>query len=104
MEKVKGPRRKILYVNEANNVPYKTFQQLLMRTDKACFIDFNPDDDEVWINTKIEQERATKIGDVEVIVSTFRDNGFLSKSIVDELLALAVLDPDLWDVYGNGNY
>jgi phage terminase large subunit len=72
-----------------------------MRTSNACFIDFNPDDDEVWINTKLEQERASKIGDVEVIVSTFRDNAFLPRSIVDELLNLRITDPDLWQVYGN---
>lgn len=103
-EKVKGPRRQILYLNEANNIQYNVFKQLLMRTSNACFIDFNPDDDEVWINTKLEQERASKIGDVEVIVSTFRDNAFLPRSIVDELLNLRITDPDLWQVYGNWKY
>ena len=104
MEKVKWPRRKILYLNEANNIKYKVYTQLLMRTEWPAFLDFNPDDDEVRINTKLEQERATKIGDVEVIVCTFRDNAFLAKSIVQELLNLRFLDPELWNVYGNGRY
>lgn len=104
IEKAKWPRRKGLYINEANNVTYQVFMQMLMRTDWPCFLDFNPDDDEVRINTKIEQERAIKIGDVEVVVSTFRDNAFLSKTIVWELLNLRILDPDLWNVFWNWNY
>ncbi len=103
-EKVKWPRRKALYVNEANNVNYKVFMQMLMRTSWVCFIDFNPDDDEVWINTKLEQERAAKIWDVDVIVSTFRDNKYLERSIVDELLNLSILDKDEWNVYWNWEY
>lgn len=103
-EKVKWPRRKSLYCNEANNIAYWVFKQMLMRTEWVVFIDFNPDDDEVWINEKIEQERASKIWDVEVIVSTFRDNAFLQKSIVDEILNLRITDPDLWNVYWNWQY
>lgn len=103
-EKVKWPRRQILYLNEANNIQYAVFKQLLIRTSNVCFLDFNPDDDEVRLNTRLEQERAQKIWDVEVIVSTFRDNAFLPKSIVEELLNLRITDPDLWNVYWNWNY
>lgn len=77
---------------------------MLMRTEWPCFIDFNPDDDEVWINTELEQKRATMIGDVDVIISTFRDNAFLSRSIVDEILNLRHTDPEMWKVYGNAEY
>lgn len=103
-EKVKGPRRKWLYVNEANNVHFAVFKQMLMRTSEVCFIDFNPDDDEVWINTEIEQKRMQEIWDVDLIVSTFRDNAYLDESIVQELLNLAKLDPDSWEVFWNGGY
>ena len=104
VEKIKGARRKILYINEANNVLYKIFMQLLMRTEGPAFLDFNPDDDEVRINTKIEQERTVKIWDVDLIVSTFRDNAFLPPAVVQEVLNYAVLDPDLWKVYWNWEY
>lgn len=104
LEKVKWPRRKSLYCNEANNIQYSVFQQMLMRTSWVVFIDFNPDDDEVWINTEIEQKRAAKIWDVEVIVSTFRDNAFLDSSIINEILNLRITDPALWNVYWNWEY
>lgn len=103
-EKMKWPRRKILYCNEANNIDEKVFKQMLLRTEWPCVLDFNPDDDEVWINTELEQKRAVNKWDVDVIVSTFRDNAFLSKSIVDEILQLKVDDPDMWNVYWNGQY
>lgn len=103
-EKAKGPRRKLLYVNEANQVSYKVFMQLLMRTKWPAFLDWNPDDDEVWLNTELEQKRAALIWDVDVIVSTFRDNWFLDDEIVKEILALKVLDPDEWEVYWNWKY
>lgn len=103
-EKVKWPRRKSLYCNEANNINYKVFMQMLMRTEWPCFLDFNPDDDEVRINKKLEQERATAIWDVEVIVSTFRDNAFLSMSVVNEILNLRKTDPEMWKVYWNWEY
>jgi len=102
--KAKWPRRKILYCNEADQIKKKVFGQLLMRTEWPALLDWNPDDDEVWLNTDIEQKRAKEIWDVELIVSTFRDNGFLSDSIVWEILALKKLDPDEWEVYGNWSY
>lgn len=40
--KVRGPRRDILFINEANNVPYETYDQLEIRTKKIIWIDFNP--------------------------------------------------------------
>jgi len=38
-----------------------------MRTSHVGFIDFNPDDEDVWINKKLEQERKVLKGDVDVI-------------------------------------
>jgi phage terminase large subunit len=41
---------------------------------------------------------------VDLIVSTFRDNRYLTDSIVEELLWLRKSDPELWNVYGNWHY
>ena len=103
-EKAKGPRREILYLNEANNIDYSIFKQLIMRTKIVCFCDWNPDDEDVWLNTEIEQKRMIQKWDVDLIVSTFRDNAYLEDEIVDELLSLRTTDPDLWNVYWNGWY
>ena len=46
-------------------------------TKSKIFLDFNPDSEDIWINTELEQKRAKQEGDVEVIVSTYKDNPFI---------------------------
>ena len=39
-DRVRGPRRTQLYINEANNIAFDTFDQLLIRTSGSVWIDF----------------------------------------------------------------
>ncbi len=104
-KKLRGSKRKILYCNEANELQFKKqFFQLLIRTEEDIFIDFNPDDENVWINTEIEQKRFIEMGDVEVIVSTYKDNTFLPESLIKEIEYLEKTDPEFWKIYGLGQY
>ena len=103
-QKARWPRRDILYCNEANELTYEDFRQLAMRTNYRVFIDFNPDDEDIWINTELEQKRMIIDGDVDLIVSTYRDNPFLSPEIAKELERLKDIDSIYWQVYGEGQY
>ena len=104
-KKLRGAKRNILYCNEANELEFKTqFFQLLIRTEDDIFIDFNPDDENIWINVEIEQKRLHEMGDVEVIVSTYKDNTFLPKSLIKEIEYLEKTDPEFWKIYGLGQY
>lgn len=103
-QKLRWPRRDILYCNEANELDYEDFRQLAMRTKYRIFIDFNPDDEDIWINTELEQKRMLTDGDVDLIVSTYRDNPFLTPEIIKELERLRDTDPVYWQVYGEGQY
>jgi phage terminase large subunit len=104
-QKLRGSKRSILYCNEANELGYREeFFQLLMRTEDKIFLDFNPDDENIWINTELEQKRLFDKGDVEVIVSTYKDNTFLPKGLVEEIEYLEKTDPEFWKVYGLGQY
>lgn len=104
-QKLRGAKRNILYCNEANELEYRQeFFQLLMRTTDKIFIDFNPDDEDIWINTELEQKRTNDKGDVETIVSTYKDNTFLPDSLVDEIEYLQQTDPEFWKIYGLGEY
>lgn len=40
--KVRGPRRQRLFMNEANNLPLETFDQLEVRTSSSIWLDWNP--------------------------------------------------------------
>lgn len=104
-KKLRGAKRNILYCNEANELEFKTqFFQLLIRTEDDIYLDFNPDDENVWINTELEQKRAHEMKDVEVIVSTYKDNTFLPQSLVNEIEYLEKTDPEFWKIYGLGEY
>jgi phage terminase large subunit len=104
-QKLRGAKRNILYCNEGNELDFKKeFFQLLMRTEDKIIIDFNPDDESIWINTELEQKRLFEKGDVDVIVSTYKDNTFLPKSLVAEIEYLEKTDPEFWKIYGLGQY
>ena len=103
-QKIRSRKRDIIFIIEANEISYKEFQQIAVRTTGQIFLDLNPDDENIWINTELEQKRAAEIGDVEVIVSTYLDNPFLGEEQVREIETLRVLDPQAWKVFGEGEY
>lgn len=103
-EKVKGSKREILYINEANQINFEgDFIQLMIRTAGGCvFLDLNPSDAYTWVNTEIEQKRLHNKCDVDLIVSTYKDNPYLQQQQIDELLNIE--NPNLRDVYIYGQY
>lgn len=110
-QKLRGYKCNILYANEANELNYKKeFFQLMIRCTGPVFLDFNPSDPYVWIKTELEDKRRIAKGDVEVVVSTYKDNvnsfgeSYLTKQQVDEIENLQYTDPAQWLVYGKGEY
>lgn len=94
--KVKGSRRDVLFINEANRLPYETYRQLAVRTTDTIFIDWNPDS-EFWF----EQKGISARPDTCEIVSTYLDNPFLSPAQVAEIESNKG-DAEWWKVYGLG--
>ena len=62
-DKLRGARRTILYVNEANNIPFESYNQLAIRTSGDIWIDFNPVAP-FWAHTEVLEE-----DDAEQIIS-----------------------------------
>ena len=94
--KVRGPGRDILYINEANLLPFSVYTQLALRTKQIIFLDFNPVDEASWV-----YDVADKPGNI-LIHSTYKDNPFLPKEQVAEIEGLKDADPNLWKVFGLG--
>ena len=94
--KVRGPRRDRLFINEANNVPYETFDQLEVRTKEFIFLDWNPTT-EFWFYTDVLGQRD----DVEHITLTYKDNEALSHEIVASIEQRKGRS-GWWQVYGLG--
>lgn len=95
MRKVMGPRRDILFVNEANNVPYQTFRQLDLRTRGTVFLDYNPVS-EFWVHDDLIPHTKH-----DFVILTYKDNEALDKNTVRKIEELK-RNKNLWKVYGLG--
>ncbi len=95
-DKVRGPRRDRLFINEANNVPYNTFDQLEVRTKEFIFLDWNPVS-EFWFYTEVKDKR----NDIDFITLTYKDNEALDKSIIDSI-ETRMNRKGWWQVFGLG--
>lgn len=94
--KVRGPGRKILYVNEANLIHPNTLQQLLFRTEEVAFLDFNPVEETSHVYDLCDRTGST------LIHSTYRDNAFLTEGQRFEIESLREADWATWLVFGLG--
>ena len=77
--KLRGARRNILYLNEANNINYDAYMQLEIRTDGDIYLDFNPTSN-FWVHTEVLTQPNS-----ELLILTYKDNEALSEEIVASL-------------------
>ncbi len=94
--KVRGPRRDRLFINEANNTPFESFEQLEIRTKEFIFLDWNPTN-EFWFYTDVLNKRT----DVDHLILTYKDNEALDDAIVRSL-EQRMTRKGWWQVYGLG--
>jgi len=78
-DRLRGARRDILFVNEANNIKFEAWQQLIIRTRLFAYVDFNPSH-EFWAHTELENEP-----DTDWLTLTYKDNEATPKEVVKEL-------------------
>lgn len=96
-QKIRGRARDYLFCNEANELSYEAWMQLIMRTESKTVIDYNPSDLSSWI-----YDNVIPRDDSDFYITTFRDNPFLPKELVAELERLKDADPNYWQIYGLG--
>lgn len=96
-EKARGSSRDILFVNEANLINKKLFDQLDMRTSWKVIIDLNPSDFDVWCYQVADGDEAVKIH------STYKNNiTNLPSKQVEVIESYKDADPLMWQVFGLG--
>uniref|UniRef100_A0A6M3KDE1 Putative terminase n=1 Tax=viral metagenome TaxID=1070528 RepID=A0A6M3KDE1_9ZZZZ len=93
--KVRGPRRDILFINEANNVNYEIYTQLEVRTKKLIWLDWNPVS-EFWFYEYVKGNK-----DCDFITLTYKDNEALDKGIVTAIES-RMHNKNWWKIYGLG--
>lgn len=100
--KVRGPRRDVLFINEANNISYETFTQLEVRTKEVIWLDWNPVSEFWFYANEITGEPAVKDrSDCDFEILTYKDNEALDPRLVDAIEARRD-NKNWWKVYGMG--
>ena len=94
-DKVRGPARNIMFINECNNISYETYRQLAIRTSEYIYLDFNPVS-EFWVHEELIPKQDH---DFEII--TYLDNEFLPEPIKQEIESRKE-SKFFWQVYGLG--
>ena len=101
-DKLRGARRHILYINEANNVTQNAYNELSIRTSGDIWLDFNPTM-QFWAHTDVEPDK-----DSELIILTYLDNEGLPPTIVEDIESkrdkakTSDYWANWWKVYGLG--
>jgi len=96
-QKIRGRKRDLLFINEANELNFEDWQQLIFRTSEQIVLDYNPSDEFHWIYDKVLTRK-----DCSFYQTTYKDNHFLPQQIVDEIELLKDTDQNYWNIYGLG--
>lgn len=96
-QKVRGRKRHILYANEANEMDYEVWKQLMFRTSHKAIVDYNPSMYEHWIYDQIETR-----DDCATLVTTYLDNPHLTLEQVEEIERYKSFDYEYYRVFGLG--
>lgn len=101
-DKLRGARRDVLFVNEANNVDWEAYHQMAVRTREYIYIDYNPTA-EFWAHTELINQP-----DTDFVKLTYLDNEALEPAIVKEIelarekAKTSEYWANWWKVYGLG--
>lgn len=94
--KLRGRKRDYLFINEATEVSYDEYIQLILRTGDMIVMDLNPS---LWKSWIYDLEGKP---DVKYNYITYLDNPFLPQVQIDEIEKLKERDPNLWRIFGLG--
>lgn len=100
--RLRGARRHILYLNEANNIGFEEYDQMAIRTSGDIYIDFNPTH-KFWAHTEVLTEP-----DAELLILTYLDNEGIPKNTLADLMIRKKKGEtsnywhNWWQVYGLG--
>ena len=86
-------KRDILFLNEANHIPFNIADALMIRSIET-YIDFNPDE-EFWVHTEIIPQP-----NADFLLLTYKDNEAVSKQTLEDLFikkSKAFFNPNLPD-------
>jgi phage terminase large subunit len=106
-ERIKSSEFNYIWIEEATEFDYEDYMILKTRLSapntngpNQLIMTFNPTDAFHWIKLKVLDKET----DVEEVVSTYRDNPFLSKEYIKLLEATKDQDINYWRIYAEGQW
>jgi phage terminase large subunit len=99
-EKLKGLRRNILWIDEANELNSEQFMQLAIRTTGQIILSYNPSfSPKHWIIKELSVR-----DDVQTFITTYKDNPYLPLEQVRFIEKYRETNPRYWQTYGLGQF
>jgi len=96
--KLRGARRDILFVNEANNIPYDAFREMDSRTRLLTICDWNPTHEFFY-----HQQKLGEAPDAFYLHATYKDAlNVIPPEVVKNIEAMGARDPNWANVYLHG--
>jgi len=107
-EKIKSTEYNIIIMEEATEFGYQDYTVAKTRLSSPTFKNiinqifllFNPEDENCWIKTEVIDKDA----DVTELISSYKDNPFLSSAYIKILENLQKTDANHWRIYGLGEW
>ena len=95
-DKLRGIKSTILFIDEASEIDEESYFQLSIRTSGKIILAYNPTVSPYhWLRT---------MPDVERYVTTYRDNIYLPKEMIDAIENLQHTNEKYWKIYGKGEF
>jgi phage terminase large subunit len=95
-------KRDILFINEANGLPWNIAEQLINRTRVRSFLDYNPSAP-FWAHEKLIYPKRFGNKSIQFVRSWHVHNTFLTKEQHEHIEKRSEEDPEWGKVYGRGN-
>lgn len=95
-DKLRGLKSDILFIDEASEIDEESYFQLSIRTSGKIILAYNP--------TISPYHWLRQMQDCERYVTTYKDNPYLPKEMVDAIEELKLKNPKYWKIYGQGEF
>jgi phage terminase large subunit len=95
-QKLRGLKSDVLWIDESQEVDQESYFQLMIRTSGPIILSYNP--------TVSPFHWLREMDDCHTYFTTFRDNPYLSKEIINAIRALEKNNPKAWRIYGLGEF
>ncbi len=95
-EKLRGVKSDILFIDEASEIDEESYFQLSIRTSGKIILAYNP--------TVSPYHWLRQMQDCDRFVTTYKDNTYLPKEMVQAIEDLQHKNPKYWAIYGKGEF